>query len=190
MTGFKFLLLVVLLITFAQTEVFADGLADGSTAAQKGDFQTAFKLWKPLADQGNAEAQFNLGVMYENGKGVTKDDMKAVKWYRMAAEQGDASAQINLGFMYEKGKGVAEDDIEAVKWYRMAAEQGDADAQSNLGEMYMLGKGVKKSAVDAYVWFSFAAAKGDKKAKKGKATISKEMTPAQIDEAQKKSTVY
>ena len=190
MTGFKFLLLVVLLTTFAQTEVFADGLADGLAAAQKGDFQAAWKSWKPLADQGNAEAQFNLGFLYENGKGVAKDNVEAVKWYRKAAEQGDASAQTNLGFMYENGKGVAKDNVEAVKWYRKAAEGGDAEAQFNLGVMYMLGKGVKKSAVDAYVWFNFAAAAGDENAKKGKATISKEMTPAQIDEAQKKSTVY
>jgi uncharacterized protein len=154
MTKLKSLLAAVMLVAFAQTPAFADALADGATAALKGDFQTAFKLWKPLADQGNAKAQFKLGFMYENGKGVTKDN------------------------------------IEAVKWYRKAAEQGHAWAQTNLGVMYMLGKGVKKSAVDAYVWFNFAAAAGDENAKKDKATISKKMTPAQIDEAQKKSTVY
>ena len=89
------------LATWANTveEQFQQGLA----AAEKGDHQTAFQFWKPLAEQGYASAQFNLGVMYSKGEGVKQDDIEAVKWYRKAAEQGHKNAQYNLGVMYYDG---------------------------------------------------------------------------------------
>ena len=90
----------------------------GLEATKRGDYQTAFKLWLPLAEQGDAQAQFNLGLMYDKGQGVKQDDVEAVKWYRKAAEQGLAQAQLNLGNMYRTGEGVKQDDVEAVKWYR------------------------------------------------------------------------
>ena len=78
----------------------------GLTAAQSGDFATALKEWKPLAEQGHAKAQYNLGVMYERGDGVPQDHKEAVRLYRLAAEQGNAKAQFNLRFMYRNGKGI------------------------------------------------------------------------------------
>ena len=105
-------------------------------------------------------AQYNLGLMYDKGEGVGKNDAEAVKWYRRAADQGDATAQNNLGVMYDNGEGVAENDAEAVKWYRRAADQGDASAQNNLGVMYAKGEGVAKSAVEAVKWFRLAADQG------------------------------
>ena len=75
----------------------------GLTAYERGDYATALREWTPLAEQGVADAQYNLGVMYGNGKGVPKDYETAVKWYRLAAKQGNASAQFNLGVMYGKG---------------------------------------------------------------------------------------
>jgi TPR repeat protein len=78
----------------------------GLTAAQSGDYVTALREWTPLAKQGNADAQFNLGLLYKNGWGVPQDDKTAVKWWKLAAEQGDSGAQYNLGFMYYNGKGV------------------------------------------------------------------------------------
>ncbi|HHF3870996.1 TPA: tetratricopeptide repeat protein, partial [Haemophilus influenzae] len=136
-----------------QSTAWADTLEQqfqqGLTAYEQSNYQTAFKLWLPLAEQGNAKAQYNLGVMYGNGRGVKQDYFKAVNWYRKAAEQGHADAQLNLGYMYEKGRGVKQDDFEAVKWYRQAAEQGHADAQFNLGNMYAKGLGVKQDDVEA-----------------------------------------
>ena len=76
------------------------------------------------AELGIAGAQFNLGVMYANGRGVLQDDFEAVHWYRRAADQGLAGAQFNLGVMYANGRGVPQDDAEAARWYRLAAEQG------------------------------------------------------------------
>ena len=84
------------------------------------------------AEKGEVWAQYNLGILYENGEGVPENDATAVKWYRKAAEQGIANAQYNLDVMYHSGRGVPEDDATAVKWYTKAAEQGDANAQSNL----------------------------------------------------------
>ena len=96
---------------------------------------------RQAAEQGEAMAQFNLGNMYDFGRGVLEDDAEAVRWFRMAAEQGYAMAQYNLGSMYAHGEGVLKDDAAAVRWYRMAAEQGDAMAQFNLGIMYATGRG-------------------------------------------------
>jgi CHAT domain-containing protein/TPR repeat protein len=84
------------------------------------------------AEQGDAEAQNQLGLMYQNGEGVTKNYTEAVKWYRKAAEQGYAQAQNNLGLMYVLGTGVTQNNQEAVKWYHKAAAQGDAAAKFNL----------------------------------------------------------
>ena len=96
------------------------------------DYKTAHKLMLPLAEQGVAKAQYNLGVMYGKGKGIVKDDSKAIKWWKLAADQGDGKAQTNLGWMYEKGRGVNQDDQEAIKWYRLASDQGFAKTQEKL----------------------------------------------------------
>ena len=77
---------------------------------------------RALAEQGDAVAQNNLGLMYANGRGVPEDDAEAVRWFRMAAEQGNPDAQNDLGIMYTNGRGVPEDDAKAVRWYRLAAE--------------------------------------------------------------------
>lgn len=94
---------------------------EGVAAAQRGDYATAYRLWLPLANQGNAEAQYILGVSYHDGEGVPQDYAEAVKWYRKAAEQGYASAQFNLGIMYRIGQGVPQDYVQAHKWYNLAA---------------------------------------------------------------------
>ena len=113
------------------------------------------------ADQGNAEAQVNLGVMYTNGKGVAQDDRQAVAWYRKAADQGNAEAQYNLGVAYENGIGVPQDYRQAVAWYRKAADQGLAMAQLSLGMMYLNGRGVAQNYRQAVSWFQKAADQGD-----------------------------
>ena len=128
-------------------------------SAQMSHFKAATKLallartmikftvewYQKAAQQGDAEAQFNLGVMYKNGDGVTQDYEKAVEWYQKAADQGYASAQFNLGVMYKNGDGVTQDYEKAVEWYQKAAQQGDAQAQFNLGEMYRRGHGVTQN---------------------------------------------
>ena len=137
----------------------------GLKAAQSGDFKTALAEWMPLAEQGNANAQRNLGLMYDNGDGVQENDKTAVKWYTLAAEQGLDQAQSNLGLMYENGIGVQENHETAVKWYTLAAEQGLDQAQSNLGFMYYIGKGVTQDYETSAKWYALAAEQGNSKAK-------------------------
>ena len=153
-------LLVFILFVLFGTHVSAQNFNKGLKAAHAGDDATALKEWKPLAEQGEASAQYNLGVMYQKGRGVLKDYAEAVKWYRLAAEQGEAFAQLNLGTMYEGGSGVPKDYAEAVKWYRLSAEQGRPYAQHNLGLMYQKGYGVLKDNVTAHMWFNISSANG------------------------------
>ena len=120
-----------------------------------------FEQLRKSAANGNAETQFKLGRIYDNGEGVEEDNQKAVEWYRRAAEQGDANAQNNLGLMYYNGEGVKEDNQKAVEWYRRAAEQGDANAQYNLGLMYDNGEGVEEDNQKAIEWYRKAAEQGD-----------------------------
>ncbi len=105
---------------------------EGMDAYDREDYATALKEWRPLAEQGQAEAQYNLGVMYQLGLGVPQDDQEAIRWYRLAAEQGDASAQFKLGLMYAKGQGVAQNYIQAYMWETLAAAQGNENAAKGL----------------------------------------------------------
>ena len=133
----------------------------GLEATTRGDYQTAFKLWLPFAEQGSASAQFNLGVMYANGLGVKQNDFEAVKWYRQAAEQGYVNAQSNLGSAYSAGRGVRQDDVEAVKWFRKAAENGGKEGQRKLGLSYLVGRGIQKDRTLAKEWLGKACDNGD-----------------------------
>ena len=142
--------------TVLATFCFLLSLALCTTSALAADFNETQKL----AEQGDARAQFNLAIMYENGDGVPQDNQKAVEWYRKAAEQGHANAQLNLGFMYEKSYGVPQDKQKAVEWYRKAAEQGHATAQYNLAIMYKKGEGVPQDKKKAVEWYHKAAEQG------------------------------
>ena len=131
----------------------------GETGNGGYDAETVKRYLKE-AEQGNADAQYRLGVMYGNGYGVQQNDEESAKWYRKAAEQGHAYAQNDLGFLYQNGFGVERNDAEAFRLYRLAAEQGDAMGQYNLGLMYEYGCGVPKNMRLARKWFVKAAAQG------------------------------
>ena len=136
------------------------------------------------ADQGDASAQFNLGVMYADGR----DYGEAAKWYRKAADQGNASAQFNLGVVYANGQGAPQDYGEAAKWYRKAADQGNASAQFNLGVVYANGQGAPQDYVLAYMWINLAAAAStdtEKKVAEARDSIASKMTPEQVADAQR-----
>lgn len=103
-------------------------LGGGYQSYLKGDFDAAYTEWLPLAELGDVEAQYNLGVMYDEGAGVDRDLASAADWYRRAAEQGFIDAQTNLGMMYYQGQGVPRNYQEAARWFRQAADQGDSEA--------------------------------------------------------------
>ena len=166
------------------------GTADfqkGLDAYEAGDYATTLREWRPLAEQGDATTQYNLGLMYANGLGVAQDDREAVKWHRLAAEKGLAAAQVSLGVMYDDGRGVPQDHREAVKWYRMAAEKGLARAQYNLGVKYWNGEGVPESDYEAYIWSSLAVAGGSEKAKKLRKDAENRLSRADLAAAQKQA---
>lgn len=178
-------LLACLLLLALTGQVMADPLAEAKQAYFAGDYAKAEKLFRPLAEQGNAFAQLYLGSMYDDGQGVPFNHREAAKWYRLAALQGNAYAQYSLGELYENGEeGVEQDYQEAVKWFRLSAAQGHANAQNDLGLMYATGQGVPRDYVRAYMWFSLAAAKGFGEARQNLDTASGKMKPAQIARAQ------
>ena len=152
---------LALLATLPGAPVAAGQTFDEAVAAYgRGDYATAVRGFLVHAEQGDASAQFNLGLMYGNGRGVLKDEAEAVRWYRLAAEQGDAGAQFNLGLMYGNGEGVLKNEAEAARWFRLAAEQGVATAQYGLGFMYDIGEGVLKDEAEAVRWYRLAAEQG------------------------------
>ena len=122
----KTLLLATIILNLGYTTLADPDYDRGFIAYEAGDYATALREWRPLAEQGDAQAQHNLASMYNKGEGVSADDTEAVKWYLLAAEQGVSSAQYNLGNAYRNGEGVNQDYSEAKKWYLLAAEQGHA----------------------------------------------------------------
>jgi hypothetical protein len=165
--------------------VFADDFKDVLDAFDREDYETLYKLTLPLAERGNAKAQYMLGGMYSEGLGGVQDLKKAVKWYRLAAEQGDAKAQHQLGVVYHFGRGVPQDHKEAVKWSKIAAEQGLAEAQYNLGLMYYHGEGIPQDYVLAYMWWNLSGSQGQKSARENRDILEEEMTQQQVAKAQR-----
>jgi len=124
------------LLLGAGTVFFAAACSDGGSASakavEKRDYHKAFPLCLHLAKQGDLGAQNDVGLMYEQGKGVAKDHMRALDWYRRSAEGGYSVAQNNLGSMYEKGQGARKDNVQAGKWYIIAAAQGNIEGFKKL----------------------------------------------------------
>jgi len=123
---------LTVLMLFA-TPVVAGDSDDAEAAYFAGNYEKAFRLLKPLAEQGDGWAQYTLGVLYDNGDGVPEDDAKAVYWYRKAAERGNAQAQSNLGMMYVTGEGVPQNYVQAYAWWSIAAAREHEAAKKNKG---------------------------------------------------------
>src|SRR5579872_2523611 len=142
----------VILIFSVCFPVFAD-VAAGLQALKSGDYALAAKEFLVDATQGNALAQYNLGILYHDGRGVPKDFNEGARWFRLAAEQGTApgasDGQFLLAWSYQEGEGVPKDNKEAARWYRLAADHGQPFAQNNLGLVYVNGQGVERDAAEA-----------------------------------------
>jgi TPR repeat protein len=137
------------------------GLKEGYEALARKDYATAIKEYRPLAERGNAEAQYRIGRMYEFGQGYPQDKAQGIAWVRKAAAQNHADAQQELGVIYATGDGVKQDDVQAVAWFRKAATQGEPTAQYNLGLLYAKGQGVEKDFAQAIAWWRKSAAQGN-----------------------------
>jgi TPR repeat protein len=132
----------------------------GLDAFNRGDFTAALKEWQPIAEAGDPNAQYNLGLLYARGQGVPRDYGKAAEWYRKAADSGVAAAEYNLGVMYANGQGVERNQSEASRWFSKAAEQGVTAAQINLGRIYDEGEGASRNPAEAEKLYRQAAAQG------------------------------
>jgi TPR repeat protein len=116
----KIIRVMILPLLLAVHGQVSGGINSGAAAFKQGDYDAALRVWRPLAEQGNAGAQLDLGFMYDHGYGVPQDYQEAITWYRRAADQGNDRAQYNLGHMYDKGDGVPRDFVRAHMWYDIA----------------------------------------------------------------------
>jgi uncharacterized protein len=136
--------------------VVAEPYEDGLAAFMRGDHVTAMRIFRPLAEQGDAKAQVALGDLFNNGLGVKQDYAEAVRWYRKAAEQGNHWGQNNLAIMYEEGRGVPQDYVQAHMWFNLSAAQY-SDSEKEVRDTVITHRN----------------------------SVAAKMTPAQIAEAQK-----
>jgi tetratricopeptide (TPR) repeat protein len=136
----------------------ADPLADGNAAFDAGRYAEARHCWSAAAQAGDAQAAFDLGLLYDLGEGVTPSAETAFRWYRRAAAAGLATAAFNVAVMYDSGRGAPSDRAQAAVWYARAAAMGEARAAYNLGLLYEAGEGVPRNSAAAIAWYGVAAA--------------------------------
>jgi TPR repeat protein len=194
MTLFRHLAIALLAGPFVAS-VLAGPLEDGMEAYQEKDYLKAIQVWRPLAQAGDASAQYRLGVMYAEGRGVPANDAEAALWFERAAEQGEPMAQYNLGASYAEGSGVRKDMATAAKWFHRAADQGVALAQLNLGLLYANGAGVAQDNVEALKWvdlaiYSLPAGGIRSEAAKAVADIAGKMNSDEIQDARSRERAW
>ena len=172
------------------------GIQEGAEAYLRGDYATALREFRSLAEQGDARSMSWLGIMYREGRGVPQDYVQAHKWFNLAKTQRGSNRYF-FDVVAEKmtPAQVAEAQKQAREWWVKhgeqpkklfkAAEQGNSGALHLLGSMYREGRGVPQDYVQAHKWFNLAATKGDKDAVKNRDDVAKKMTPADISKAQK-----
>ena len=161
------------------------GFTEGASAYNARNYALALKKITPLAKAGNADAQHLLGLMYYMGRGMARDYKQAFAWHYKAAQQGKADAQYVIGAMYYTGNAVPQDQKLAVQWFRKAAEQDHPDALHALGLMYRYHvAGMPQDMVIAYMLWNLAAASGHRNATEQRASVARQMSQDQIDEAQ------
>jgi TPR repeat protein len=148
------------LCTSAQVHAQQENFEAGLAAKDRGHYATAIRAWRPLAEQGIAEAQNNLGHMYEEGLGVSQDYTEAMRWYRLAANSELPQAQYNIGLLYYFGYGVSQNPREALRWFRLAAAKDLSDAQYMIGRVFHQTEGFEPDMNEALNWYSMAARGG------------------------------
>lgn len=161
------------IVILAAVAIVVAALPGGARAADEAAWQAflaanysqALASFLPAAQAGDADAQYAIGVMYSQGKGVPEDLAEAVRWYRLAAERGHDKAAFNLGFLLFQGYADRagnehQDAAEALKWLAISGERGNAMAQALVGEMYLEGRGVPADPVTAFAWLHRAAEGG------------------------------
>ncbi len=182
----RIIYLSIIVLSLLSAPAYAD-FRDGMQAYRAGDFEVAFQAWLPLAENGDAKSQNNLGILYRKGWGIGKNTEKAFQWYERAAKQGFAKAQYNLALLYKSGQGVTRDLAKSVRWIELSARNGYARAQYELGIRYEKGAGVQRDPIKALVWLSLSveSAKGNtmKKAARARGRLIGTLSQQEISEA-------
>lgn len=158
----KRFILSFVLISFSLSTAQAAELEDGFQAFKAGNYEQALRLWLPLAEKDNADAQYNLGILYQKGLGVEKNRKTAFIWYKRSAANGNTDAMYNLGIMYDRGKVVYRSPKDATRWWKKAAELGNAAAQFNIAVEYAYGRTLGKDVPQAIMWWKKSAQQGHK----------------------------
>ena len=166
-----------------EPSAFAASLEKGMTAIKNRNFSAAFAHLEPLAKDGDAVAQYNLGVMHIRGLGTKKNGKVAIKWLTLAANQENFLAQYFLGYIYEHGKSVQKNYKAASVFYKQAAKQGHPSAQTNLGALYYFGHGVKQNNILAHFWWTIASSKVEG-ADRNKKMIEGKMTADELSQSE------
>ncbi len=149
------------------------------------DNAQAARWLERAAQRGNAVGQNHLGALYQNGRGITRDIAQAKHWYEAAAAQGDRHAMSNLAMLYAGASGENRNFATAARWFQRSASLGFVDAQFNLAVLFERGDGVPQSLLDAYRWYSIAAASGDAVAKTRADAIATQISPEELQAAQR-----
>ena len=182
----RFCIALVLSIVCLTSSACADiEPAVDTSKNNRAEYEATAKELRKSAEEADASAQFRLGQLYDEGTGVPQDYRQAMEWFEKAAKQGHVGAQVNLGTLYLQGEGAPQSDQMALFWLSRAAEQGHALAFAKLGWMSAQGRGVLQDFIQAHKWYNLAAANGHKKAAEFRDALAKQMTPAQIADAQK-----
>ena len=164
--------------------ISAEDLPAANDAFERGEYVTALELYETLAAQGEAEAQFQLGLMYQQGLGTDVDGQMAQRYYEQAADQQSPQALDALGTLHLRGEGVIQNFKESLRLFQQAAEQGYPRAQHNLGVAYAEGKGTFRDPVKAHMWFNLAAANGYPEAAASRERLAATMAQSEIARAQ------
>ena len=167
-------------LTFYAIGAASGDFQKGWTAYNSLDYATAKAEWQDLADAGDANAAYGMGLLYGNGFGVDMNDELALNYYGIAAEQGHADAAFNLAVMHQNGWGVPMDEEKANEWYKLAADKGNTEAQIALGRYFAMDFLDSYDPIKAYTWFSLAKQLGDVDANDKVDFIASRMTPEQI----------
>lgn len=179
----KSCLLVAALVLLPFSTLVADDYDTGLEAFNTLDYESAHAIWLPLAEAGDANAQYGLGQMYGNGFGVMMDDAAALKWYGLAAEQGHGEAMFSLAVMHQNGWGVPLNEEESVRLYTLAAEAGVTQAMVAVGRHYAMDFSDNYDPVTAYKWFTLAAMLDDLDGLAQQELMAGRMTAEELREA-------
>ncbi|MDJ0813601.1 MAG: tetratricopeptide repeat protein [Woeseiaceae bacterium] len=181
---------VLAVFLLSSAVVTGASLEQGLDAYAQGDYEKAWEICQPLADEGNVEAMFCVGQMYANGFGVMMDDANAMKWFGLAAGEGHPEAMYRLAVMHANGWGVPMNDAAAAGFYRLAAGFGYIPAQSAMGYCFKHGAGVEKDLEQAYMWFAVAAHNGDMSASAERDKVADRLTPEQLQSGKDRVKAY